>query len=576
MITFALHVEGEYTDSEDGWFKHGRLTGWQATRWAPDRPSIWEHSKPTRTILFWRWLHKAAASEKVIQVYGWDMWQAWCLLGGHEEIAAGYINLDIARDCFIAADLPTILTFKINGGPKVEWIDLGNLGIAKADYGVQDDRAILPAAKMAISDYRSMCYIYKLGAPAMTAASQAWRALCLRNEAVLPSPANVDFELAAYFGGRCECFRIGEVRCRLHKIDISSMYTALALNAMFPGHYVGFWRPGNDCVDEARLGPADMESRCLPIADVTLRTDMPFYPARDSVRVNRLRKPGMGMYDERVIYPIGEFRTMLCGPELTIAKAHKHVHAWHEVRYYEPVPLLQDWSAWALETRQAITRHSKLRRLAKCFKRIINSLPGKWCQHNVVWKNYPALNCDRAVWHREYGVHPITKAMTVFRTVAGKCQYMDCTQLADHSRPAVAAWWTSLGRAFTTMALFSLGADSRFYVDTDGFPVDDDGLAVIKELYGISETVEPGKFRIVASADNAEFRGIRNYLFGGEWFKAGPSPVDDESIGLSEQIRHCTDAGKASVRMATELDAFPEYKHGQVMADGVVRPFVLG
>jgi hypothetical protein len=147
--------------------------------------------------------------------------------------------------------------------------------------------------------------------------------------------------------------------------------------------------------------------------------------------------------------------------------------------------------------------------------------------------------------------------------------------LAEQSCPAVAAFWTSYGRALLLSMMMHLGADEIFYYDTDSLIVNGSGFETLRNTVGISQLAEPGKLRIVATADNAEFLGVRKYCFGGEWHHAGVMPDDDDCLpgSFSEQMWRGVRAGTAA--KTKKGDKWDAYKHGIVTEDGIVIPFDL-
>jgi hypothetical protein len=234
---------------------------------------------------------------------------------------------------------------------------------------------------------------------------------------------------------------------------------------------------------------------------------------------------------------------------------------------------MKEWSEWALATRKTIKTDAKLNRLYRCFKRIMNSLPGKWCQHEAEWVDCPERNGFINEWHKEYARVPGDGPMTVFRTIAGQCQYLNKIVLADLASPAVAAFWTSYGRAALLGFISLLEADDLFYYHTDSLIVNVNGLQRIRDTVGISETGEPGRLRLIGKADHATFVGISKYCFGGEWKYAGGLPGEDEDILMSEQMWRARTGTPARARVPGRRE---EYKHGTVTEDGIVRPFIIG
>jgi len=565
--TMCVAIEADYRDSPDDWYQVGGLTAWHACIWGMDGDKSygkWNEGKKADS--FWEWLYRWADDIKDLPIFGWDMWKSWCVLDGTMEIARKCIQIDVSKDCFIAENPPTIITCR-RSKCRISFMDLDNLGISKEDYDVRDHRAMLPASKMAVQEYRKMCNEFDMGRACETSASQAWNIFSARYQQPRRSPPEArPLESAAYFGGRAECRRLGIIEEKLYQLDISAMYTSLARLGAFPMELVG--------IEEK----PPKEGDGLMIADVTLKTPLALYPCRGTSLIlnglGALDQPEAGIYGERIIYPVGTFRTALCGPELAVAMGNNHVLEWHSVQHYDGHAFMSQWADWALATRQAVKNHKELHRLTTCFKRIMNSLPGKWNQRNVIWKNYPCMNGDPGEWHKEYGRHPEDGRMTMFRTIAGKCQYRDEVELADHARPAVAAYWTSYGRALLAMLMGIVETDDLFYYHTDSLIVNDNGLEALGNSVGISSTNEPGRLRLVGKSEWTNFLGISRYFFDGQWVYAGIMPGDLEEGDASEQLWRGKGFGVAS--QSQNVPKWDTYRHGTVTEDGIVRPFVIG
>lgn len=95
--------------------------------------------------------------------------------------------------------------------------------------------------------------------------------------------------------------------------DIQSMYPTILARELFPEHLLYV----DDNVSMAKLKDA-MSCRCV-IADVTVRCDEPGLPMRDG---------------ERVVWPVGEWRTALAGPELARAVELDQVVTVHRLCTY--------------------------------------------------------------------------------------------------------------------------------------------------------------------------------------------------------------------------------------------------
>lgn len=465
-------------------------------------------------------------------------------------------------------------------------VDLANYGIQPEDYKVDGLPGKLAAAVQSVKDYRRLCDVYALGSLQTTAASQAW--YCYRSShmdhTVICHPIEkvLDLERAAYYGGRCEATRLGLFREKLYHLDVNSMYTYLGKLFSFPWRYVASWEPTGQ-------GEEPPMREGIFIADVTVNISEPLVPAREQVKVDPLSAPTKRQGRERVIYPIGEFRTALCSPELgSLLLRGYRVSEWHRVQYYDHAPIMKNWCQFALSMRATLGAHG-LSHLSGCCKKIINSLPGKWGQRRKDWVDFggpytpPHGEMSVDQWCQEWGRHPQSGAITTYRTIAGQTQYIDAEKLCGESCPSVAAYWTSYGRVYLMLLLTLADVKNVYYYDTDSLIVNQAGYDRMSEK-GFLDPKSPGSLKLKESADEVEILGIRRYRFGPRWCVAGPfggeiqgeppPPQWTEHEGFGGQLWHGRVGDPVLVQRRARWRK--DYHHGIVMDDGSIRPFQVG
>ena len=112
-------------------------------------------------------------------------------------------------------------------------------------------------------------------------------------------------ERRAYFGGRSEAFRLGNIDGGpFYKLDINSMYPSVMVDAPVPLALKAVY----SYVSKAELRAALRSS--LVVADVEVQTEDPIYPR---------------VIDGRLCFPVGRFTTSLCTPELRYALNRGHI-----------------------------------------------------------------------------------------------------------------------------------------------------------------------------------------------------------------------------------------------------------
>lgn len=607
----AIYVHGSYEKKHQEYMgkapdnlSFGKLVAWQLhffTRLQYGFASgTWRDGKETGD--FWNNIRGWARMSGTVWIWGWRIWPSWCLLEGTKEVSEGRLILDIrekedstpgggnrphrATGLFVAEDPPTIICLAVPGGGRIKIVDLANYGIEPEDFGVDGPAGALSATVHAVKEYVRLCKIYDLGSCQTTAASQAW--YCYRRShmkhpiTVHPVEKVLALEQAAYYGGRCECVRIGHFRKKLYHLDVNSMYTSLGLIQQFPFRHCSSW-------DESNGTKPPMPSHVkLAIADVTIETSYASWPAREKVKVDPFGSSARRSGRERVIYPVGAFRTALAGVELLVAIDSGAVKKFHRIQYYDPAPLMESWCISALLMRESL-KENGFYSLSRCAKKIMNSLPGKWGQRLKKWVDFtsgpfiPYLDSSPDEWYQEWGRHPDTEEITPYRTIAGQTQYQDREELAAVSCPSIAAFWTSAGRMYLYGAISAVGIEHVYYYDTDSMIVDQTGYDTINSLGQIHES-QPGKFKVKEESDDVEILGIRRYRFGHRWCVAGPFGGMVSGTGApGEFVQHegfGSQMWHRSVGDAVEIKRLArwrkEYHHGTVDKDGIISPFRVG
>ena len=607
----ALFVHGEYAKEHQEYIGKapdnlffGKLREWQLCTFTRIKDGfdcgMWQNN--TDSQQFWSELRSWARRCGTVWLWGWRIWPAWCLLEGVKEVSEGRLILDIKEDrdllpgrrpkpsrpsgLFVAEDPPTIICLAVPFGGRIKLIDLANYGIEPEDFGVEGPAGALAATVHAIKEYVRLCKTYDLGSCQTTAASQAW--YCYRRShmhhpiTVHPMEKVLALEQAAYYGGRCECRRIGRFTEKLYHLDVNSLYTSLGLIGQFPMRHCSTWT-------ESECGHPPLPTPQKPaIADVTVKVAVPCLPARESVKVNPFGPPGRKSGRERIVYPVGEFRTALAGDELLLALDAGVIKKFHRIQYYDPAPIMRAWCEWAIEMRRTLKQNG-FSSLSRCAKKIMNSLPGKWGQRLKKWVDFQTGHTGVSVgnggheWFQEWGKHPSNGEITPYRTIAGQTQYQDREELSAVSCPSIAAFWTAMGRCYLYGAIEEVSMDNIYYYDTDSIVVNQQGYDHMCGL-GLVHESRPGAFKIKEASNDVEILGIRRYRFGPRWCVAGPFGGEVSGEGKpGEFVQHegfGAQMWHRSVGDAVEIKRIAkwrkEYHHGTVDSDGLVHPFVVG
>ncbi len=379
--------------------------------------------------------------------------------------------------------------------------DLGeSLGLAKLpmpDAGAGQEawdiycKRDVEILRRAVLAWRDFVLDQDLGQLRMTLASQAHTAYRHR---FMPKKLLVHdnlealaLERDAYCGGRCECFRLGHVDGPLTLVDVNSMYPAVMAANPFPTAF--------------RLVIANPSLKSLTklshdwgaIARVRLRTDQPLYPYR---------------YDERLVFPVGEFTVALAGPELTLALERGHVVACELLALYEMGMTFEGYVATMIRLRAEFKAAGNAT-YSLIAKLLANSLYGKFGQRAPMWEatKWPGT-IPEAAWSE---IDIESREVTHYRARLGQVQKRLGVGESRESIPALAAFVTAYGRVMLLKLIEEAGWENVFYCDTDSLVVNTKG---IDQLYPHLDPSTLGALKVEGVYPHATFHGAKDYVLG--------------------------------------------------------------
>ena len=374
------------------------------------------------------------------------------------------------------------------------------------------------------------------------------------------SPEALRLERASYYGGRVECFRIGQVNGPIHCLDANSLYPSLYAAHSYPCRLIDYIT-GIPVSEVASLAKA-----MALIASVKIICKRNVYPVRNG---------------NRTIMATGVYNTVLAGPELSRAVLAGDVAIIHSAALYESQPILRLFALefLSLRARERRRRNGVFESLAKS---MANALHGKFGQHATRWKVRKGEESPRD-WGDWYRVDADTRRVTHFRAVGWLVQERQPAGESASSFPAIPAFVAAYARERLRGWIESAGADNVYYCCTDAIHVNDDGLAALTVAGEISPDA-PGKLRLERTVSAADYRGIGHYYLDGERILAGvPAHAEMGASGCYQWPRFSSmgdvlsEGGQNVPRRQMKRVRHAEfYRHGVVSQDGRVSPYVLG
>lgn len=530
-----------------------------------------------------------------------DLLNTWRWLGGFRLVECN----EPRRWQIVLTDRATILRGQLRGRG-VRAVDIGNyypcsLDDLSASFGAPLVPSPLPTQpepmhverclsecrvlQAAFTELLSVQREHDLGVWATTAgglALRAWRHRFMAR-AVYPHRclSALGLERGSLFGGRNECYRLGKIAGPLYHVDVNSLYPTVMRDCQFPRRLDSYvHRPDLDWLGAALV----THTAC---AHCWVDTDRPYYPVRrppilrgesKSQGVDNTWHPSM--VPGRTYYPVGVFRTYLCGEELRWALARGDVLRVESAALYDRADLFSDYVTIFWGLRQSASNCPALREVYKLY---LNSLWGKFAQRA------PDKVCTDDV------LPPMDQKWGKFwRWDVEKQQSYECQVIAGtvheevkgdgswESFPAVAAHVCAAARVYMQRFKDCVGPGHYFYEDTDSLIVDGQGMDRLL-CAGWVAADELGKLKLVGEHEHGEICGQKHYVLDGARTLAG---LDRRALadgaGAYESWRTDRVAGCLGARGGETVHAVKESyhlprasSHGVVGPDGWVQPFRL-
>lgn len=297
-----------------------------------------------------------------------------------------------------------------------------------------------------------------LGRWSITGSASGWNVMRhkinTRQITINTNPDGVEFDRRAIYGGRRGMWRTGRLPAgKYADIDFSAAYPTIAESMLLPQERMTLF-PSLP-VDHAMLS----SNRHGVIANVRIRTDTPRWPVRAA---------------GRVWYPVGEFSTVLAGPD--IAEAIKHGclisvgEGWiHRLGY-----ALAPWAQWCLATSSAADDGTPevVRLWSKhCGRAVI----GKWAQRS--FETVEIGPAPQRGWWAQDGWNHTSNTRATIIDFDGRRWQASASGDGDNCYPAVLAYVESYVRVRLGRMIESMPHDAPVSCDTDGVLIDAHALS---------------------------------------------------------------------------------------------------
>jgi len=364
------------------------------------------------------------------------------------------------------------------------------------------------------------------------------------------------YERLSYKGGRCECFYIGDLGDEPYYIlDVNSLYPFVMRSNLYPTKYMKFFHNATvkDLAVYCRFASV--------VAAVQIKTDEPVYAVKD----------------ERTLFPIGQFVTTLCTPELKYALEHGHIKKVFDCVCYEQADIFTSYVDTMYRLRRDFAK-AGISEYEQLCKVLLNSLYGKFGQKAENWQKIG--NAPNEPDREELIFLNNPRKVMRLRYLLGELFELKSYSEAFNSFPAIAAHVTAYARMYLWQLIQLAGKGNYVYCDTDSLIVNETGLL---NLAGYMSDTDLGKLKLVERVKHLIIRGLKDYTTDTKTVTKG---ISKNAQLLSQNtykqqiwptfrgILKSGDSNKYTVQMVTK-HLSREYTKGFVTDTGLIEPFIL-
>jgi hypothetical protein len=291
-------------------------------------------------------------------------------------------------------------------------------------------------------------------------------------------PALRSIEREAMWTGRCEAWRHGEIDGPLYEYDMNLAYCRIAATHPLPVHYRG----GHGSVTWTQLGEFRQQGLAV-LAEIEISgLENPIIPCR---------------VGERMIWPVGDFDTVLWDPELNLINHDECGAVIKRCWTYHTGLALKPMAEWIIQGLEATDTPAPIQLLLKHWARALIGRMALRYRRWEPWGETPDLGLSLAINYDEDG-EPVEKLH-----VGHECFTLAELEETETSVPQITGWVMSQCRAQLWRAIQIAGPENVFYMDTDS-------LLLRRKLGHFETWADPTVYELKTTWDHATIHGPRN------------------------------------------------------------------
>lgn len=300
-----------------------------------------------------------------------------------------------------------------------------------------------------------------------------------------------DLARKAYKGGRTEGFYYGEANDGpFYKLDINSMYPFVMADNLYPTCVEGY--ADNPTIDSV----ASYVKRGGVVAKCRVNVNKPYFPYFDG---------------ERIIYPIGQFDTVLFTPEVKLCIDQGWLESIESVGLYRMRPIFKEFVDFFYGERMRYKERGDVLRVA-LFKLFLNSLYGKFGQRK--FKDVVIGQAEPGTFNVSYGKNVVTGATYLYRQIGRNVIRSEKGGEGHNAFVGIAGHVTAYARIYLYSCIERAGRANVYYTDTDSLIV---GQLGYDNLSSTLDNKALGALKCEGVADSIAIVAPKHYRFGEKW-----------------------------------------------------------
>lgn len=299
-----------------------------------------------------------------------------------------------------------------------------------------------------------------------------------------------ELERKAYYGGRTEVFKLGNIDETVWQLDINSLFPWSMATGKVPYRLVRY-------ENNAKWWPSRP-----PVQFSSSVCEVQIDGSDGSVPVRR---------NGYVIYPTGSFATTLCGEELRDAAERGLIVAFRNWATYDCDVLFEPFVRHFYSLRQHYKQSGQS--LYDAFaKSVLNSLYGKFAQLAPRWMDQPS-RMDSEPWSSWVEIDKSTGELCECRSFGYSIQRRMADEPHPNSFTAISAFVTANARCRMNRLRAIAGRRNVYYQGVDGLIVNMEGYNKLMAACEVDDFAL-GKLRHILQTNYGRISGIGDYRIG--------------------------------------------------------------